>query len=148
MAGAQGQVDFDRKRHKTYLLLDFPGFRTRKHFAAIKKTSTFVNIHKTFTLSLLMSAQNPEESIFSKLEAYGHKKVVFCSDPETGLKAIIAIHDTTLGPALGGTRMWAYKTESEALQDVLRLSKAMTYKASIAGLNLGGGKAVIIGDSR
>jgi leucine dehydrogenase len=88
-----------------------------------------------------------EESIFSQLEAFGHKKVVFCNDPETGLKAIIAIHDTTLGPALGGTRMWAYKTEAEALSDVLRLSKAMTYKASIAGLNLGGGKAVIIGDS-
>ena len=86
-------------------------------------------------------------SIFSKLESFGHKKVVFCSDPDTGLKAIIAIHDTTLGPALGGTRMWAYKTEEDALQDVLRLSKSMTYKAAISGLNLGGGKAVIIGDS-
>ena len=95
-----------------------------------------------------MPASISEESIFSQLEAYGHKKIVYCSDPETGLRAIIAIHDTTLGPALGGTRMWAYKTEKDALQDVLRLSKAMTYKASIAGLNLGGGKAVIIGDSR
>jgi leucine dehydrogenase len=95
-----------------------------------------------------MPNSNSNESIFSQLEAYGHKKVVFCSDPDTGLKAIIAIHDTTLGPALGGTRMWAYKTESDALYDVLRLSKSMTYKASIAGLNLGGGKAVIIGDSR
>ncbi|HEY4326267.1 MAG TPA: Glu/Leu/Phe/Val dehydrogenase [Mucilaginibacter sp.] len=94
-----------------------------------------------------MPATKSEESIFSQLEAFGHKKVVFCNDPETGLKAIIAIHDTTLGPALGGTRMWAYKTEAEALSDVLRLSKSMTYKASIAGLNLGGGKAVIIGDS-
>jgi len=88
------------------------------------------------------------ESIFSQLEAYGHKKIVFCSDPDTGLKAIIAIHDTTLGPALGGTRMWAYKNEADALYDVLRLSKSMTYKSAIAGLNLGGGKAVIIGDSR
>ena len=88
------------------------------------------------------------DSIFSQLETFGHKKVVYCSDPETGLRAIIAIHDTTLGPALGGTRMWAYKTEQDALHDVLRLSKSMTYKASIAGLNLGGGKAVIIGDSR
>ncbi len=87
-------------------------------------------------------------SIFTRLEAYGHKKVVFCSDPDTGLKAIIAIHDTTLGPALGGTRMWAYKTEQDALDDVLRLSKSMTYKAAISGLNLGGGSAVIIGDSR
>ncbi len=98
-------------------------------------------------LSFLMPALNPEDSIFNQLETYGHKKVVFCSDPDTGLKAIIAIHDTTLGPALGGTRMWAYKTEKDALQDVLRLSKSMTYKASIAGLNLGGGKAVIIGDA-
>src|SRR5476651_1012117 len=94
-----------------------------------------------------MPIPNPEESIFSQLETYGHKKVVFCSDPDTGLKAIIAIHDTTLGPALGGTRMWAYKTEEDALQDVLRLLKSMTYKAAISGLNLGGGKAVIIGDS-
>lgn len=86
--------------------------------------------------------------IFSKLAAYGHKKVVFCSDPDTGLKAIIAIHDTTLGPALGGVRMWAYKTEEDALEDVLRLSKNMTYKAAITGLNIGGGSAVIIGESR
>ncbi|MEO6851605.1 MAG: Glu/Leu/Phe/Val dehydrogenase [Mucilaginibacter sp.] len=94
-----------------------------------------------------MSAQNTNGSVFDQLNAFGHQKVVFCNDPDTGLKAIIAIHDTTLGPALGGTRMWAYKTEDEALNDVLRLSKSMTYKASIAGLNLGGGKAVIIGDS-
>lgn len=95
-----------------------------------------------------MPAQNTNDSIFSQLEAFGHKKIVFCNDPDTGLKAIIAIHDTTLGPALGGTRMWAYKTEGDALRDVLRLSKSMTYKAAITGLNLGGGKAVIIGDSR
>src|ERR1700760_4631101 len=88
------------------------------------------------------------ESIFSQLEAYGHQKIVFCNDPDTGLKAIIAIHDTTLGPALGGTRMWAYKTEADALHDVLRLSKAMTYKSAVVGLNLGGGKAIIMGDSR
>src|SRR6201991_2959909 len=95
-----------------------------------------------------MSAQNTSESLFDQMKTYGHQKVVFCSDPDTGLKAIIAIHDTTLGPALGGTRMWAYKTEDDALQDVLRLSKSMTYKAAISGLNLGGGSAVIIGDSR
>ncbi|MEO8886684.1 MAG: Glu/Leu/Phe/Val dehydrogenase dimerization domain-containing protein [Mucilaginibacter sp.] len=88
------------------------------------------------------------ESIFSQLETFGHKKVAYCSDPDTGLKAIIAIHDTTLGPALGGTRMWTYKTEQDALRDVLRLSRSMTYKAAISGLNLGGGSAVIIGDSR
>lgn len=87
-------------------------------------------------------------SVFGQMASNSHKKVVFCYDSETGLKAIIAIHDTTLGPALGGTRMWNYKTEAEALHDVLRLSKGMTYKASITGLNLGGGKAVIIGDSK
>lgn len=87
-------------------------------------------------------------SVLDQLSAAGHKKVVFCNDPDTGLKAIIAVHDTTLGPALGGTRMWNYVSEAEALEDVLRLSAAMTYKASITGLNLGGGKAVIIGDSR
>lgn len=95
-----------------------------------------------------MPLHTTTESIFSQLEALGHKKIVFCSDPDTGLQAIIAIHDTTLGPALGGIRMWPYKTETDALNDVLRLSKAMTYKASITGLNLGGGKAVIIGDPR
>jgi len=78
----------------------------------------------------------------------GHEQVLFCNDSLTGLKAIIAIHNTTLGPALGGTRMWTYSNEMEALNDVLRLSKGMTYKNSISGLNLGGGKAVIIGDSR
>jgi len=87
-------------------------------------------------------------SVLDQLSASGHKKVVFCNDPDTGLKAIIAVHDTTLGPALGGTRMWNYVSEAEALEDVLRLSAAMTYKAAITGLNLGGGKAVIIGDSR
>jgi leucine dehydrogenase len=95
-----------------------------------------------------MPLQKTTDSIFSQIEALGHKKIVFCSDPDTGLQAIIAIHDTTLGPALGGTRMWAYKSETDALNDVLRLSKAMTYKASITGLNLGGGKAIIIGDPR
>ncbi len=87
-------------------------------------------------------------SVFNQMSQSGHQNVVFCRDEETGLKAIIAIHDTTLGPALGGTRMWAYKSEAEALYDVLRLSRGMTYKAAISGLNLGGGKAVIIGDSR
>src|SRR3954454_7342560 len=78
----------------------------------------------------------------------GHEQVVYCHDKDIGLKAIIAIHNTALGPALGGTRMWNYKTEEDALTDVLRLSKGMTYKASAAGLNLGGGKAVIMGDPK
>lgn len=84
--------------------------------------------------------------IFEVLAGYDHEQVVFCQDVEVGLKAIIAIHNTTLGPALGGTRMWQYDSTEDALRDVLRLSRAMTYKASVAGLNLGGGKAVIIGD--
>ena len=96
----------------------------------------------------MILSQFDEHSVFSQLDAFGHQKVVYCSDPSTGLKAIIAIHDTTLGPALGGTRMQPYKSENEALQDVLRLSRSMTYKSAITGLNLGGGKAVIIGDSR
>ncbi|MBT3586785.1 MAG: Glu/Leu/Phe/Val dehydrogenase [Halobacteriovoraceae bacterium] len=83
---------------------------------------------------------------FDKLYSQGHEEVVFFSDPSCNLKAIIAIHDTTLGPALGGTRMWPYKSEDEAIEDVLRLSRGMTYKAAVSGLNLGGGKAVIIGD--
>jgi leucine dehydrogenase len=86
---------------------------------------------------------------FELIEKHGdHEQVVICHDKDCGLKAIIAIHNTTLGPALGGTRMWPYKNEEEALIDVLRLSKGMTYKASAAGLNLGGGKAVIIGDPK
>lgn len=85
--------------------------------------------------------------VIEKMATYDHEQVVFCQDQATGLKAIIAVHNTTLGPALGGTRMWMYNNELEALNDVLRLSRGMTFKASISGLNLGGGKAVIIGDS-
>lgn len=86
--------------------------------------------------------------VFGNLSFDNHEQIVFCNDEETGLKAIIGIHDTTLGPALGGTRMWNYNNEADALQDVLRLSRGMTYKAAITGLNLGGGKAVIIGDAK
>lgn len=86
---------------------------------------------------------------FELISKHGdHEEVIFCHNKEVGLKAIIAIHNTSLGPALGGTRMWNYGSEEEALIDVLRLSKGMTYKASAAGLNLGGGKAVIIGDPK
>ena len=81
-----------------------------------------------------------------ELGADAHEQVVFCHDRETGLKAIIAIHDTTFGPALGGTRIYPYATEADALTDVLRLSRGMTYKSAAAGMELGGGKAVIIGD--
>jgi leucine dehydrogenase len=84
--------------------------------------------------------------LFETLATSGHEEVVFCHNKDAGLKAIIAIHNTVLGPALGGLRMWPYRTEQEAVDDVLRLSKGMTYKAAVAGLNLGGGKSVIIGD--
>jgi leucine dehydrogenase len=86
--------------------------------------------------------------IFGSIGRMGHEQVAFCHDQETGLKAIIAVHSSVLGPALGGTRMWNYQSDAEAINDVLRLSRGMTYKASISGLNLGGGKAVIMGDAR
>jgi leucine dehydrogenase len=86
--------------------------------------------------------------VIAQMALNNHEQVVFCNDNATGLKAIIAIHNTVLGPSLGGTRMWHYNNEMEALNDVLRLSRGMTYKSSVAGLNLGGGKAVIIGDAR
>jgi leucine dehydrogenase len=86
--------------------------------------------------------------VFDQIHEAHHEQVVFCHDAESGLDSIIAIHDTTLGPALGGTRMWPYRSADEALTDVLRLSEGMTYKAAVADLELGGGKAVIIGDSK
>ncbi len=86
--------------------------------------------------------------VLKSMQEHDHEEVLFCQDRATGLRAIIAVHDTTLGPALGGTRMWPYATEAEALHDVLRLSRGMTYKSALAGLDLGGGKAVIIGDAR
>lgn len=86
--------------------------------------------------------------VFKYLEKYDYEQLVFCQDKQSGLKAIIAIHDTTLGPALGGTRMWTYESEEAAIEDALRLARGMTYKNAAAGLNLGGGKTVIIGDPR
>ncbi|MAO09176.1 MAG: leucine dehydrogenase [Alteromonas sp.] len=86
--------------------------------------------------------------VFGQISFDNHEQIVFCNDKDTGLKAIIGIHNTVLGPALGGTRMWNYETEWDALNDVLRLSRGMTFKSAITGLNLGGGKAVIIGDAK
>lgn len=85
-------------------------------------------------------------SIFDEMARQGHEQLIFCHDGAAGLRAIIAIHDTTLGPALGGARMWAYGTEEEAVNDALRLSRGMTYKAAAAGTSFGGGKCVIWGD--
>jgi leucine dehydrogenase len=84
--------------------------------------------------------------VFEKLAEYRYEQLVFCHDKATGLRAIIAIHDTTLGPALGGCRMYPYLSEEDAIVDVLRLARGMTYKAAASGLNLGGGKSVIIGN--
>ncbi|MBM7713753.1 leucine dehydrogenase [Bacillus thermophilus] len=87
-------------------------------------------------------------NIFQNLAEHDYEQLVFCHDEQSGLKAIIAIHDTTLGPALGGTRMWTYDSEEAAIQDALRLARGMTYKNAAAGLSLGGGKAVIMGDPK
>src|SRR5690606_16031688 len=95
-----------------------------------------------------MSVPTKDNSPFKLMAQFGHQKLVFCNDGAVGLQAIIAIHDTTLGPAIGGLRMLPYQHTDEALEDVLRLSRGMTYKAAVAGVNLGGGNAAIIGDHR
>lgn len=89
-----------------------------------------------------------QQSVFDHMQQMGHEQLVFCHDPHTGLNAIIGIHNTTLGPALGGTRLWNYNSHEDAIIDALRLSRGMTFKAAISGLNLGGGKAVIIADPK
>jgi len=86
--------------------------------------------------------------VLERMGREGHEQVLYTADPESGYRGIIAIHDTTLGPAVGGTRYWAYTSEEEALEDVLRLSRSMTLKSALAGLRFGGGKAVILADPR
>ncbi len=86
--------------------------------------------------------------LFSAMQEFGHEQVVFCHEPSCDYLGIIAVHDTTLGPALGGTRFWQYASTEEAVVDALRLARGMTYKAAVAGLSLGGGKSVIVGDNR
>jgi leucine dehydrogenase len=88
------------------------------------------------------------DPVFGQISFDDHEQIVFCNDKDTGLKAIIGIHNSVMGPALGGTRMFNYSNEWEALNDVLRLSRGMTFKSAITGLNIGGGKAVIIGDAK
>ena len=101
-----------------------------------------------FEVKEIVETRLGENPVIERMSQYDHEQLLFCNDNETGLRAIIAVHNTVLGPALGGTRMWNYNNELEALNDVLRLSRGMTYKNAISGLNLGGGKAVIIGDAR
>jgi len=92
-------------------------------------------------------ASNPHSAdVFEQLAVHRHEQVSYWYDPQSGYRGVIAIHNTALGPALGGTRFWDYVSDAEALNDVLRLSRGMTYKSAVAGLNLGGGKSVIIGD--
>lgn len=102
---------------------------------------------KSNYLGLHLIFYTMQQSVLELMQQMGHEQVVFCQDPHTGLNAIIAIHNTTLGPSLGGTRVWNYSTYDEAMVDALRLSRGMTYKSAISGLNLGGGKAVLIGDA-
>ncbi|MFK7922619.1 MAG: Glu/Leu/Phe/Val dehydrogenase [Bacteroidia bacterium] len=97
-------------------------------------------------LQLLEKKQSP--SLFDSMQTYDHEMVVHCNDNASGLRAIVAVHNTTLGPAMGGVRMWNYASEAEAITDALRLSRGMTLKNALAGINVGGGKAVIIGDAR
>ena len=100
------------------------------------------------TANIIDAKELKNDPVFGQVSFDGHEQIVFCNDEDTGLKAIIGIHNTVLGPALGGTRMWTYNNEWDALNDVLRLSRGMTFKSAITGLNLGGGKAVIIGDAK
>jgi leucine dehydrogenase len=86
--------------------------------------------------------------LFDTLATMGHEEIVMCSDPSVGYRGILAVHSTKLGPALGGTRFWQYATDEEAITDALRLSRGMTYKNAVAGLHLGGGKSIIIGDNK
>jgi leucine dehydrogenase len=102
----------------------------------------------TATVTDTTTKSTAKQGLFDRLASKGHEQLVLCSDPSAGYRGIIAIHSTTLGPALGGTRFWHYASDEEAIVDALRLARGMTYKNAVAGLNLGGGKAVIIGDPK
>lgn len=115
------------------------------NYSNLKLTNEKENMSEIKILSTQDLNSNP---VIGQMASMGHEQILFCNDEATGLKAIIAVHNTILGPALGGTRIWAYQNEMEALNDVLRLSRGMTYKNAISGLNLGGGKAVIIGEAK
>lgn len=114
----------------------------------MSKCSLWPSTKSTPKMTLLTESPVKSGAVIGRMKEHDHEQILFCNDATTGLQAIIAIHDTTLGPALGGTRMWPYSSEADALEDALRLSRGMTYKSSLAGLDLGGGKAVIIGDAR
>src|ERR671926_937806 len=102
----------------------------------------------TATAADIATKSTAKQGLFDRLAEMGHEQLVLCSEPSAGYRGIIAIHSTTLGPALGGTRFWHYASDEEAIVDALRLARGMTYKNAVAGLNLGGGKSVIIGDPK
>jgi leucine dehydrogenase len=105
-------------------------------------------ITPTSTTEIASAAESSGLELFDLMGQYQYEQIVLCHEPYTRLKAIICIHNTTLGPALGGIRMWPYEHEQDAIVDAMRLARAMTFKAAVAGLNLGGGKCVVIGDPR
>lgn len=105
-------------------------------------------ITPTSTTEIAQAADAAGLELFDLMNQYQYEQVVMCHEPYTNLRAIICIHNTTLGPALGGIRMWPYQHEREAIVDAMRLARGMTFKAAVAGLNLGGGKTVVIGDPR
>ncbi len=113
-----------------------------------KGTAAMTTLTPTSTSEIETAAESSGLELFDLMGQYQYEQVVLCSEPYTKLKAVICIHNTTLGPALGGIRMWPYQHEHDAMIDCMRLARAMTFKAAVAGLNLGGGKTVVIGDPR
>src|SRR6266481_3244948 len=118
--------------------------RSRRYMKAPAKSSG----SSSPAVSRASAKKEEATALFALLEEHEHEQVSLVYEPSSGYRGIIAIHDTTLGPALGGTRFWNYKNDRDALIDCLRLARGMTYKAAVAGLNLGGGKSVIIGDNK
>jgi leucine dehydrogenase len=116
--------------------------------APVKSSGLSSHVASTAPSRAAAPSEAQSSDLFALLAEHTHEQVSFYYDPACGYRGIIAIHDTRLGPALGGTRFWHYHDDREALVDALRLARGMTYKAAVAGLNLGGGKSVIIGDNR
>lgn len=143
------RVEYPEMVHSTKLDVNFLIAIFERLFIFIPKINlTLPSSSKKMEVKTLSNNDLSKNPVIGQMSLLNHEQVLFCNDNATGLKAIIAIHNTVLGPSLGGTRMWNYNNELEALNDVLRLSRGMTYKSSVAGLNLGGGKAVIIGDAK
>lgn len=121
---------------------------SRKRSAVSRDVSTGHRSDPAHGSPLTGHASGASTDVFAQMQTMGHEQVLLSHDPSCGYLGIIAIHDTTLGPALGGTRFWQYSSTDEAITDALRLARGMTYKSAVAGINLGGGKSVIIGDNK